>query len=95
MQNTKVKKIQKKYTPFSYRKTSLTAFDDLFKKFSKSIIFLSYSSNAFPELETLMTIMKKHKKRVAVYEKPHRYHFGNHSNVKRSEAKEYLIVGVD
>lgn len=95
MQETKVKKIQKKYTPFSYRKTSLPAFDELFKKFSKSIILLSYSSNAFPELDTLMEIMKKYKKRVAVYEKPHRYHFGNHFNVKRSEVKEYLIVGTN
>jgi DNA adenine methylase/adenine-specific DNA-methyltransferase len=94
MQETKVKKIQKKYTPFSYRKTSLEAFDMMFKKFSKSIIVLSYSSNAYPDLEVLMKILKKHKKLVNAYEKPHRYHFGNHSTVNRAEVNEYLIVGV-
>jgi DNA adenine methylase/adenine-specific DNA-methyltransferase len=94
MQNTKVKKIKKKFTPFSYRRTSLSAFDTLFLKFSESTLVLSYSSNAFPDLDTLVLIMKRYKKTVKVYEKPHRYHFGNHANVNRSLVKEYLIVGL-
>lgn len=94
MEDTKVKKIHKKYTPFSYRKSSLEAFDQLFNKFSESIIVLSYSSNAFPDLDTLIDMMKKYKKRVSAYQKPYRYHFGNHSNVNRSQVNEYLIVGV-
>ena len=49
MENTKVKKIQKKFTPFSYRRTSIEAFDKLFAKFSESTLVLSYSSNAFPD----------------------------------------------
>lgn len=93
MIETKVKKIKKKYTPFSYRKTALVAFDQLFKKFSGSIIVLSYSSNAFPDLLTLTSLMKKYKSDINVFEKPHRYHFGNHANVKRALVNEYLIVG--
>lgn len=94
MQNTKVKKIQKKFTPFSYRKTSLLAFEKLFQKFSESTLVLSYSSNAFPDLDTLVLIMKRYKTKVYVNEKPHRYHFGNHVNVNRSLGKEYLIIGI-
>lgn len=93
MQDTKVKKIKKKFTPFSYRKTSLMAFETLFDKFSASTLALSYSSNAYPDLHTLVSIMKKYKSVVRVHEKPHRYHFGNHQNVNRSMVSEYLIIG--
>jgi adenine-specific DNA-methyltransferase len=94
MENTKVKKIQKKFTPFSYRRTSVAAFDNLFAKFSESTLVLSYSSNAFPDLDTLVSMMKKHKSRVVVHEKPYRYHFGNHAGVNRALVKEYLIIGM-
>jgi adenine-specific DNA-methyltransferase len=94
MENTKVKKIQKKFTPFSYRRTSVEAFDKLFEKFSGSTLVLSYSSNAFPDLDTLVSIMKKYKSRVLVHEKPYRYHFGNHVNVNRALVQEYLIIGI-
>jgi len=94
MFETKVKKIRKKYTPFSYRKTAIAAFDNLFEKFNESIIVLSYSSNAFPDLATLTLLMQKYKSDVKVFEKPHRYHFGNHANVKRALVNEYLIVGL-
>lgn len=92
-ETTKVKKIAKKYTPFSYRRTAIEAFDRLFAKFQKSIIALSYSSNGFPDLSELETLMRKYKADVRVFEKPHRYHFGTHGNVARSSVTEYLIVG--
>jgi len=93
MENTKVKKIQKKFTPFSYRKTAIEAFEQMFEKFSESTLVLSYSSNAYPDLETLIAIMKNHKSFVDVRTKPHKYHFGNHSNVSRSKVNEFLIIG--
>jgi DNA adenine methylase/adenine-specific DNA-methyltransferase len=93
MQNTKVKKIQKKFTPFSYRKTSILAFETLFEKFSKSTLVLSYSSNAYPDLDTLVSLMRNQKSHVDVYEKPHRYHFGNHAKVNRALVNEFLIIG--
>jgi DNA adenine methylase/adenine-specific DNA-methyltransferase len=93
MEETKVKKIKKKYTPFSYKKSAIEAFDQMFEKFSDSIIVLSYSSNSFPDLDTLVSIMKNHKKTIDIKTKAHRYSFGNHSNAKKSEANEYLIIG--
>ncbi|MEX2568045.1 MAG: DNA adenine methylase [Cyclobacteriaceae bacterium] len=93
MEHTKVKKIKKKFTPFSYRKTAVDAFDQMFDKFSESTLVLSYSSNAYPDLETLISIMKNHKSNIEVRTKPHKYHFGNHSTVSRSKVNEYLIMG--
>ncbi|MDK1378229.1 MULTISPECIES: DNA adenine methylase [unclassified Sinorhizobium] len=90
---TKVKKIAKRYTPFSYRKTAVDAFDRLFSMFKKCTIVLSYSSNGYPDLPILEDLMRKHKSSVRVFEKPHRYHFGTHSRVERSAVTEYLIVG--
>ena len=92
--STKVRKIPKRYTPFSYRRTALDAFDKMFSRFHRSIIVLSYSSNGYPDLEHLETLMRKYKTKIRVYEKPHRYHFGTHSTVNRANVKEYLLVGV-
>lgn len=91
---TKVHKINKKYTPFSYRRTAIEGFDNMFKKFQKSKIVLSYSSNGFPDLDTLTDLMKKYKNEVIVKKKEHKYHFGNHKNVTRSKVEEYLIIGL-
>jgi DNA adenine methylase/adenine-specific DNA-methyltransferase len=93
LENTRVKKIKKPYTPFSYRKDSLTAFDRLFSRFRKSILALSYSSNGYPDLEVLVRLMRKYKGSVTVFEKEHRYHFGTHAAVHRSVVQEYLILG--
>ncbi len=93
MESTKVKKIKKKYTPFSYRKTAIEAFDKMFEKFSESILVLSYSSNAFPDLDTLVSVMKNYKNDVDIRIRPHQYHFGNHSTVSRTKVDEYLIIG--
>ena len=90
---TKVKKIAKRYTPFSYRRTALDAFDRMFAKFKASTIALSYSSNSYPDLDQLETLLKRYKPSVRVFTKPHRYHFGTHAGVERAAATEYLIVG--
>jgi DNA adenine methylase/adenine-specific DNA-methyltransferase len=93
MPDTKVKKIAKPFTPFSYRKTALQAFDRLFNTYRKSIIVLSYSSNGYPDLAELQQILRRYKKKVDIHERPHRYHFGTHDGVRRSQVSEYLIVG--
>lgn len=92
-ETTKVKKIAKKYTPFSYRRTAVEAFDRMFAKFRKSTIALSYSSNGYPDLSELEGLLRRYKPDVRVFEKPHRYHFGTHSGVERASVTEYLIVG--
>ena len=90
---TRVKKVAKPYTPFSYRKDAEAAFDRLFAKFRRSVLVLSYSSNGYPDLDILVTLMRRYKRSVKVHERDHRYHFGTHKAVCRSEVREYLIVG--
>ena len=93
MMNTKVRKITKPFTPFAYRNTALDAFDRLFKHFADSSLVLSYSSNAFPDLKTLRSLMGRYKKSVEVLEQEHRYHFGTHTAAKRNLVQEYLVIG--
>jgi adenine-specific DNA-methyltransferase len=93
MEDTKVKKIEKPYTPFSYRKTAIDAFDRLFQIYRNSTIVLSYSSNGFPDRDVLESLLRQYKTAITVHEKPHRYHFGTHDKVERAEVQEYLIVG--
>jgi adenine-specific DNA-methyltransferase len=40
-------------------------------------------------------MMGRYKKVVEVEGKPHRYHFGTHASVERSQVTEYLIIGSD
>jgi adenine-specific DNA-methyltransferase len=93
LRDTRVKKIAKPYTPFSYRKDAEAAFARLFEKFRRSVLVLSYSSNGYPDLDMLVTLMHRYKRSVEVHKKEHRYHFGTHSAVGRSAVCEYLIVG--
>lgn len=93
MAETKVKKIAKPFTPFSYRRTALDAFDRLFNVYRNSTIVLSYSSNGFPDCDELESLLGRYKKQVRRHEKPHRYHFGTHRGVKRAQVQEYLLVG--
>lgn len=97
MPNSKVKKIEKVFTPFSYRRTAIDAFDRLFSRFRESTIVLSYSSNGYPDLDVLVSLMQRYKATVRVYEHDHRYHYGTHAHVRKDRAlvKEYLIVGTD
>lgn len=93
MPETRVKKIAKPFTPFSYRKDAIDAFDRMFRQFADSILVLSYSSNGYPDLAVLRRLLRKYKPRVEVFERAHRYHFGTHPSVKRAQVQEYLIVG--
>jgi DNA adenine methylase/adenine-specific DNA-methyltransferase len=89
---SKVKKLRKRYTPFSYRREAESAFDSMFRQFEQSSIVLSYSSNGYPDLEVLVRLLQRYKKDVEVHQAAHRYHFGTHKAVRRSVVDEYLIV---
>ena len=95
LQHTRVKKIKKPYTPFSYRKDAEPAFDKLFQRFERSVLVLSYSSNGYPDLDTLVGLMRRYKSAVTVFDRDHRYHFGTHQAVSahRNSVTEYLVVG--
>lgn len=97
LHSSRVKKIRKRYTPFSYRRTAVDAFDSLFRKFADQTVVLSYSSNGFPDLELLVQVMRRYKRHVDVLTKDHRYHFGTHAGVAkdRKSVREYLIVGAE
>ena len=93
MQETKVKKIAKPFTPFSYRRSAVDAFERLFNIYRNSTIVLSYSSNGYPDRTELEALLGRYKKNIRTYERPHRYHFGTHKAVARAEVQEYLLVG--
>lgn len=97
VESSRVKKIPKRFTPFSYRSTAADAFDRLFRKFADSTLVLSYSSNAYPDLDTLIALMHRSKRLVDVVRREHRYHFGTHKGVAAARAvvDEYLIIGRD
>ncbi len=92
---SKVRKIPKRFTPFSYRRTAPDAFDQMFKLFAESTIVLSYSSNGYPDLDVLLDLMHRYKPDVQVLDREHRYHFGTHARVSanRASVREYLIIG--
>ena len=97
LEKSVVKKIKKKYTPFSYRHQSIKAFQELFDRSKNSIIILSYSSNGFPDKDTLKKLLEsvKGKDNVQVEVEDHTYHFGTHHKVtnKRKYVQEYLFIG--
>ncbi len=93
MQSSRVRKLEKRYTPFSYRRTAVEAFDQLFRKFADSTLVLSYSSNGYPDLTELVKLMGRYKSNVNVAKCNHRYHFGTHAAVKRAAVEEYLVMG--
>ncbi len=93
LEDSKVKKLRKPYTPFSYRSNAIEAFDRLFRRFRASVLVLSYSSNGYPDLKTLVTLIGRQKNQVTVHRRNHRYHFGTHVAAVRNQVEEYLIVG--
>lgn len=93
-QNTLTKKFKSYPTPFSTRKGAADAFDQLFKKFSKSILIVSYSSNSQPDRFEMVTLLAKHKEHVDVVPIDYTYSFGNQKAAKtnRNKVQEYLFV---
>ncbi len=93
MEGTTTKKLEKRYTPFSYKRTVGDALSRVFEHFSDSIIVLSYSSNAVPTVQELVTRLRRVKPRVEINEIDHRYSFGTHASAKRRGATEFILVG--
>lgn len=93
LEQTKTKKLEKRYTPFSYKHTIAGALRETFERFADSVIVLSYSSNAVPDAVTIEMLMRSVKKDVRVISIDHRYHFGTHAQAQRRSVDEYLFVG--
>lgn len=92
MEQTKTKKLAKRYTPFSYKRTVTDALERMVAKFADSTIVLSYSSNAVPDADTIQALMRAHKSSVELVAIDHRYSFGTHPSAQRRQASEYLFI---
>lgn len=95
-ENTITKKFKSYPTPFSSREGANGAFDLLFKKFRKSILIVSYSSNSLPTLDEMISIMSKYKNNVEVIPVDYKYSFGNQSHKvgnNKNSVREYIFVG--
>ena len=92
---TLTKKFKSYPTPFSTRLGATAAFDRLFRKFARSVLVVSYSSNSLPTQEELLALMAKYKGHVEVIPVDYRYSFGNQAAAKthRNDVQEYLFVG--
>lgn len=95
VESSKVRKLEKPYTPFSFRREAEGAFDRLFARYAESHIVFSYSTNGYPDREVLERILRRYKREVTIHERPHRYHFGTHAGVARAETTEYVLVGTN
>lgn len=93
MEETKTKKLAKRFTPFAYKRTITEALRSTFKKFKDSTIVLSYSSNAVPDAATVEVLLREVKDNVDVIPIKHTYSFGTHAAAKRRAVSEYLFVG--
>lgn len=95
-QNTVTKKFKSYPTPFSTKNGASDAFDQLFKKYSDSILIVSYSSNSLPDKDEMLSLLAKHKRNVEVVPINYRYSFGNQGHKvdsNKNEVQEYLFVG--
>lgn len=93
MLNTNTKKLPKPITGYSHRRTVVGAFRQTFERFSNAgALVLSYGSNALPDMDTIVTLLREVKPDVQVRRIPHQYHFGTHRTAKRRAVHEYVFI---
>lgn len=94
-QHTKTKKFKNYPTPFSTRKGTYKAFDQLFEAHRNSPLIVSYSSNSLPSFDEMIALLRQYKTQVEVLPIDHRYSFGTQMSAGvsgRNEVKEYLFI---
>jgi DNA adenine methylase/adenine-specific DNA-methyltransferase len=89
---TRTRKLPKRYTPFSSKRTVTDALRRTIAQFRDSAIVLSYSSNAVPDAGTIEGLLREAKRHVEVQVIDHTYAFGTHRAALRRAAREYLFV---
>ncbi|KAA6328386.1 hypothetical protein EZS27_022717 [termite gut metagenome] len=93
--STKTKKFKKYPSPFDSKSTVNGALDQLFCKFQKSILIVSYSSNSIPAKEEMIEILSRYKSNVRLEEIDYKYSFGNQNHKigdNANNVKEYLFI---
>lgn len=93
LEDTMTKKLEKRFTPFSYKSTIQDALERVFDRFRESTIVLSYSTNSVPATDDIRAMLGRVKRRVDIPLIPHRYSFGTHKNAARRTAGEIVFVG--
>lgn len=93
MMDTKSKKLPKVHTGYSHRSTVVEAFRETFKRFHDSgTLVLSYGSNALPDMDTIVDLLREVKSEVEVRAIPHTYHYGTHQAAARRVVEEYIFI---
>ena len=94
MENTKTKKIPKRHTPFANKRTVEDALVRLFEQFRDSgAIVMSYSSNAVPEAERMVELLRTVKSDVEMRSIDYNYSFGTHPAAVKRSAQELIFIG--
>lgn len=94
---TKTKKIDRLDSMFTHRSTIVPAFEEIFHRFRKSQLVLSYSSNCFPDAPTLKSLLKNNGHAVEMVEIDYVYSVGTHRHRKNNPSnrvKEYIFLGL-
>ncbi|MEW6558128.1 MAG: DNA adenine methylase [Elusimicrobiota bacterium] len=85
--HTKHMKLKKQTNPWIDKNEIYSAFDKLFKKFSDSILVVSYRSDGIPSIDELEWLLKKYKSDVAIRRIGYRYALSN------NHSEEILLIG--
>ena len=87
------KRIKKEYAPNYFNLTDAQkTFEQLIKKFRKSIIVLSYRYGGSPTIDELSKMMLKYKENLKVYDRHYKYAL-NKQNGNAELNREYLLIG--
>ncbi|MCK5926774.1 MAG: hypothetical protein KAG80_01125 [Nocardioides sp.] len=92
MWDTRTRKLPKRVTKFSSRRTIEAAFGELFEQFRDAPLVLSYSSHALPDRATLEGLLREVKGEVEVRAIPHTYSYGTHRTAVRRRVDELLLI---
>lgn len=92
-ESTKTKKFKSYPTPFSTKDGAADAFDKIFRRYSDSVLIVSYSSNSLPNMDDMLSLLRKYKENVSVMPVDYKYSFGTRETVKRNNVQEYIFVG--
>ncbi|MCC6626413.1 MAG: DNA adenine methylase [Chloroflexi bacterium] len=93
---TRTRKFARLPTRFDRLAAIDAALADLFDRYRDSILVVSYASNALPDHERMLTLLRAVKRRVIVHGIDHRYSFGTHGQRvgdNRNQVREFLFVG--
>lgn len=94
---TKTKKIARVDSAFTHRNQIEGAFAQLFDRYKKSQLVVSYSNNCFPDAKLMKSLLREAGKVVELIELDHVYSVGTHAHKKNNannRVSEYVFLGL-